>query len=410
MSLPAGVVPIRDLTTREILYGARTTTHRYELLEHSPATGVDSLIGFLDGVKPGGSLSWSTGLAVRKSGELRVLDLATAKRGMVRIADVNLVTTRIHPVLTIEGLPEIPLGMYVLTGSPELWSATGRTYDLRLHDKSTVLNQDAVEESFTAGIDDPILSIVQAMVESAGEQIDVDGSDVRTLRASMIWPARTAKLTIVNDLLDALNYNNLWVDGLGAFRATPYVRPADRSIRYSVLNGDDGEALLRELTSGAESIYSPDWTRGRDTYKVPNKVTAVQAGTGDTEPLTGTATNENPDSEFSYQKRGRWIVPSSDGEDSLDAVEVPDFSGEADPAAATIAFLEAKALQSLIARSAVQAAVSVKCLPIPVELLDAVRFESTPAGIDARHTVRSVELLLSFDGLMSLELQEVIDL
>jgi hypothetical protein len=49
-------------------------------------------------------------------------------------------------------------------------------------------------------------------------------------------------------------------------------------------------------------------------------------------------------------------------------------------------------------------------LPIPVELLEVVRFASTPAGIDALHVVRSVGLPLSFDGLMQLDLQEVVSL
>ena len=403
ITLPSGVVPVQDLTTRQILYGARETSHRFELLSHDPATGLDSLAGYLDGVEPGGSLRWSAGGRVKKRGNLTVLDLVTANPGQVRIADVNLVTTRIRPVRVVEGLPETPLGVYVLTASPEVWADTGRSYGLELHDKSTVLDEDAVENSFTAGVSDTVLEIVQGVVESAGETISVDGSDVRSLKTSMVWDAGTSKLSIVNDLLGALNYRSLWVDGVGAFRATPYVRPADRSIRYQMLS-DAGGPLVRELVDGDESIFSPEWTRDRDTYKVPNKVIAIAQGTGDTEPLTGTATNENPDSPFSFQARGRWIVRV------LDNVDVPDFSGEADPEAATIAFLEAKAQQSLIASSAVQAAVAVACLPIPLELSDAIRFASAPAGIDARHTVRSVDLSLSFDGLMGLELMEVVDL
>ncbi|MEX1078876.1 MAG: hypothetical protein WED09_07195 [Homoserinimonas sp.] len=404
VEVPAGVIPVRDLTTREILYGARTTSHRYELLEHDPLTGADSLIGFLDGVEPGGSLSWSSGTRVKKSGNLEVLDIPVAAAGLVRVGDIGLVTTRIRPVLVVEGLPELPLGVYVVTASPEAWSDTGRTFQLELHEKSTVLDQDAVEESFTADAVTPVLDVVKAVVESAGERISVDGSDTRTLTSPLVWDAGTSKLSIVNDLLSALNYNSLWMDGEGAFRATPYERPASRSIRYAMLNDEDGNRLVRELIHGDESIYSPEWNRDRDTYGVPNKVVAVQSGTGEGEPLSGSAMNENPESPFSYQTRGRWIVRP------LGGVEVPDYSGEVDPIAATEAFLDAKALQSLIASSAVQAAVSVKCLPIPVELLEAVRFESTPAGIDARHTVRSVDLSLTFDGLMSLELQEVIDL
>src|SRR5690554_3814614 len=113
VEVPAGVIPVRDLTTREILYGARTTSHRYERLQHDPVSGDDSLIGFLDGVQPGGKLSWSSGARVKKSGNMDVLDIGAAAAGLVRIGDLNLVTTRIRPVLVVDGLPEMPLGVYV---------------------------------------------------------------------------------------------------------------------------------------------------------------------------------------------------------------------------------------------------------------------------------------------------------
>jgi hypothetical protein len=403
-TLPSGVAPIRDLTTREILYGARTTTIRYELLEHDPTTAVDSLIGYLDGVTPDASVTWSAAATVKKSCTLSVLDLAVAAAGLIRIADVDIVTTRIRPVFVVEGLPEMPLGVYVVTASPEKWSGTGRAFSIELHDKSTVLEQDAVDATFTAAAGTPVLAIVADVVESAGERITVDGSEDRTLAAPLVWDAGTSKLAIVNDLLGSISYNALWVDGPGAFRTTPYVRPADRSIRYSVLNDAEGDRLVRELTDGDESIYSPDWSRDRDVYGVPNKVVAVATGTAEEAPLSGTATNEDADSPFSYPSRGRWIVRI------LTGVEVPDYSAEVDPTAATEAFLEAKARQSLIAASAVQAAVSLTCLPIPVELLEAIMFASSPASINARHTIQSAGLQLRFDGVMSLELQEVVDL
>jgi hypothetical protein len=404
ITLPAGVIPIRDLTTREILYGARNTTIRYELLEHDTSSGVDSLIGYLDGVTPDASVRWSAAASVKKSGTLSVLDLPAAAAGLTRIADVDIVTTRIRPVLVVEGLPEIPLGLYVVTASPERWSGTGRAFTIEMHDKSTVLDQDAIETTFTAATGLPVLGIVQDVIESAGELIAVDGSETRELTSPIVWTAGTTKLAIVNDLLNAIAYNSLWVDGVGAYRTTPYVRPAQRSTKYSVLNDEAGQRLMRELADGDEAIYLPEWSRDRDVFGVPNKVVAVAQGTADDPPLSGVATNEDPDSSFSQPSRGRWIVRV------LTGVEVPDYSGEPDPDAATEAFLEVKAQQSLIASSAVQASVSVRCLPLPVELLDAIRFASTPAGIDARHTIQAAELQSRFDGVMSLELQEVVDL
>lgn len=399
IDLPSGVLPVRDLATTEILYGARETSLRYELLSHDPTTGVDSFAGLLDGVQPGGSLSWRSGAAVKKSGTVTVSDLETACGGFRRISDVDLLAERVRPVRVIDGLPDEPLGVYVFVASPEQWSGTGREYTIELLEKTTVIEQDAVEETFTAETGTPILSIIQSVIASAGEQINVDGSDLRELSQPAVWPAGTSKLRIVNDLLAALNYNSLWMDGEGQFRATPWIAPADRSIRYSLLNDEAGNRLVRELTDGAQSIYSPEWKRDRDTYKVPNRVIAVAAGAGSDAPLSGVVENTDPGSPFSIPSRGRTIVRVVEG------VDVPDgTTGEIE------AFLEERARQALIAASSVQATVEVSCLPIPLELLEAMRFASTPAGVDARHIVRAVSVPLTFDGMLQLELSEVVTL
>lgn len=498
-----GVIPVEEVTVKGILYGTRTTTVEFELYTHDPVTGVDSLIGLLDGVQPDGELDWDATESVKKAGSINVADVEVANPGTIRVSDLDLLTTRVRPVRKIVGLPPVPLSMYEITAGPVSWSDAGRIFALDLHDKSTVLDQDAVDETFTAGTDDPILTIVQQVVESAGERISVDASQTLRLSAPRSWDAGTTKLQIVNDLLGTLHYNALWVDGVGNFRATPYVEPADRSITYEVLVDENGNAIARELVDGDQSIYSPDWNQDRDVWGVPNKVIAIQSRTdADVPPLSGVATNEDPDSPFSYQRRGnRWITP----DDGPLTVDVPDYGAPfaalpdvvsqsssfraeassdpgwsaaahdlADAAAAAaaavlalfpdlvsaqtlatraatlhsaayattqveatidaaalafessaaavvtdgvdvvhdavVAFLEAAARQSLIARTAVQETDEVDCLPFPFELLDALRFASTPAGVDGRRTIQSATIPLSFDGLMSLKLLEVVSL
>lgn len=398
ITVPSGVVPIQVLSSSQVLYGSRVTSYRFELLTHSTTTGLDTLTGYLDGVKLGGTLNWVAKAAVKRSGTIDILDLTTAAAGLMRARDVDLVTTRIRPVLTIQGLPEIPLSVYVVTAAPEEWTATGRTFKVEMHDKSTVLDQDLVPVTYTVPAGAVVLSAVQTVISSAGESISVDGN-TKTLANDMVWPVGTSKLKIVNDLLGVLNYNALWVDGVGAFRATPYLLPVKRPINYAILNDASGNPLPRQLVDGAQSIYSTDWALVQDSYGVPNQVVAVEQATGTAVPLTGTWSNTDPTSPYSYPSRGRWIVSV------LPSVAVP-----AGSSGATTTFLQARAQRSLIASSAVQAAVTVKCLPIPVDLLDAIRFESTPAGVDGRYTVQSVALALSFDGLMDLTLQEVVSL
>lgn len=399
--LPAGILPVLELTTGDVLYGDRVTAYRWEVLAHNTSTGNDELAGILDGVvEPSAQLSWSLYNAVKGTGSLKVNDLEAAKPGLLRIGDVALAAARIRPVLVVEGLPEIPLGVYLFSAAPEEWSGAGRVYGLELLDRCTVLDQDLVEDSYTVAAGTVILSAVATVVASAGESIDVDASVTATTASAMVWKAGTSKLQIVNDLLGALNYNALWVDGTGRFRATPYVVPAARSISYELLNG-----VNRELVDGDRAIYAEAWSRDRDLFKVPNRVVTVQSGTGDDEPLTGLAENTttdptDPTYPFSYAARGnRWLTKLVDG------VETPDGTAPQQEA-----YLDARARASLIASSSVQAAVSVKHLPLPVRVGDVVRFANAPAGIDARHVFTAIDLEAHPLGLMSSTLQEVVDL
>jgi len=403
VAVPSGVVPVKSLTTNEILYGNRVTSYRWEILTHS--AGVDTLAGYLDGVVRGSaSLSEQLYAAVKGTGNLKVADLDKAQPGFMRVRDLVLTSVRLRPVLVVEGLPEIPLGVFLIAAAPEEWSDTGRILSLELLDRATVLDQDSVDATYTVDAGTGILAAVAAVVASAGESITVDATVTDTLSSAMVWPVGTTKLQIVNDLLAALNYNSLWVDGNGSFRATPYVLPVDRSLTYELLN------VARELVDGEKSIYGKNWSRDQDLFAVPNKVIAVQSSTGGTEALSGVWTNEDPESPFSWQSRGGYIDPITGKKvgyktNVLGGVETPDGTD-----LEVIAFLESAARRSLIASSSVQATVEVSCLPIPVRVGDVLRFANVPADIDARHVVTSRDLDANPLGLMKLKLQELVTL
>lgn len=393
------IIPVKNLTTEDILYGDRTTQYRWEVLEHS--NGVDYLVGTLDGVSEG-SLSWVQNAAVKGRGKMEVIDLPTAAPGMLRIGELALETVRIRPVMTMKSgsfeedsiIPEIPWGTFLLEKAGEDWEDTGRVWKLSLLDRTTVPSQDVVDQSYAVAAGTNILKEVRAILATSGEYMAIDESVDLATRSGMIWEAGTSKLNIINDLLDSAGYNSLWMDGWGNFQATPRVLPADRSIIYELLG------LPRELADGEKSIYSPEWTRERDSFRVPNKVIAVQAAGGeDEEALVGQWTNEDPASPYSYISRGRWIPHV------LDSVDCPEGTE-----AEILAFLEARARATLIQMSAVQAEVKVEHLPIPVRVSDVLRFANTRAGVDARHVITRLDLDTSPTGLMKSTLQEVISL
>jgi hypothetical protein len=393
VAIPSGIIPVASVSTSQILYGDRTTSYRWEVLTH--ASGVDTLYGYLDGVVDGSATISGDGTAsVKLSGTVKVDDIPTALPGFLRVRDLNLTQIRLRPVLVISGLPEIPLGVYLVTAAPEDWTTTGRVLALELHERTTVLDQDAVDSSYTVDTVTPILAAVAAVVALAGESITVDATVTSLLTAPMVWPAGTSKLQIANDLLAALNYNPLWTDGVGNLQATPYIVPANRSVIYELLN------VPRILTDGPTSIYEDEWTRDKDNYSIPNKVVAVQSSDGTNPALVGIWTNTDPTSPYSYVSRGnRWITST-----------ISDVQTPVDTNANMILFLQAAAQASLIAQSSPQAMVQVKCLPVPIKVGDIMQFANTPAGINQNHVVTSFSLDATPLGLLSLNLQEVISL
>lgn len=388
---PSPVIPVLNIETRDVLYGDRVTTYRWEVLSHS--NNVDKLVGELDGVTDG-SLRWTWNAAVKGGGKIQVADLDQAAPGKLRIADLDLATVRLRPVCNVAGLPENPLGVFLVESATEEWEDTGRVWNVGLLDKTTVASQDQVDQSYSVAAGTPILQHVKSILTTIGESIDVDLSNTTATSGGMAWDAGTSRLKIINDLLDVAGFNALTMDGYGNLRVTPRVLPADRSILYEVLG------IPRELVDGRQSIYRPEWTRERDSFAVPNKVIAVQSAGGEDAPaLTGVWTNTDPASPYSYQARGRWITHV------LDGVETPDGSGEE-----VIASLQSRARATLIQMSAVQAQVKVTHLPIPIRVGDVIRFAHTRAGVDARHVVMGLELELNSTGLMKSTLQEVISL
>lgn len=385
------VIPVRDVTTQAVLYGDRITRYRWEVLEH--ANGIDQLVGTLDGVSDG-SLIWTQNAAVKGGGKAQVVDLSVANPGMLRIADLKLESVRLRPVCVIEGLPENPLGIFLVSAAREDWEDTGRVYSLELLDKCTVPSQDVVDQSYAVAAGTLILAQVKTILASSNEFIAVDASNTLTTSSGMVWEAGTSKLKIINDLLDVAGYNSLWMDGMGNFQATPRVLPANRSILYEVLG------IPRELVDGQQGIYRPQWELDRDSFDVPNKVIAIQAAGGeDVAALVGQWTNTDPSSPYSYIARGRWVPHV------LDSVETPEGT---DPE--TVAFLQNRARATLVQMSAVQATVKVEHLPIPVRVSDVLRFANTKAGVDGRHVITRIQLDTHPLGMMSSTPQEVISL
>jgi len=352
------------------IIGNRAASWRIDLLNNdgSPA-------GTLDGVD-GGSLEWSTA-QIKGRGTLNVTDSGQG---------VDWLNVRIKPVYILNDTTEWPRSIFIPTAPVETWVGGVRSWSVDMLDKSCVLAQDRVDSYYSLAAGVNVINTVRALITGAGENAGAITDSTETLTVAKVWPIGTPKLTIINDLLNSIGYFALYVDMNGQFRAEPYTRPAQRPTVYTFIDDSD-------------SIYGDTFTRDVDIYGIPNKVLHVSQGTSGAEALTSVATNEDPNSPYSYANRGRWIV----NDDAATPVDVT--SQEA---------LDTITRRDLINSTSVTATVDIVHAPLEgVEINAAVQFANTPAGVDARHVITHTTLTIEAAGALALAattLREVVDL
>jgi hypothetical protein len=364
--LPGGLVPVRALSAEEIITSNRSTRFRYDLYSR-----VEAPLGNLDGVEKG-SVDFVANASVKSGGSLEVV--ATGQT-------VDWLNDRVRPVAIIEGLPEIPLGMFLFSEAPEEWDDTGASRAVKLLDKTTILDQDAVDGTYSLDTGTVITTAVVTLITSTGETNIAVTPSAATLAAPLAWEAGTTKLRIVNDLLAVAGYFSLFCDGNGQYRGEPYIRPAARPIRY-------------EFLDGATSIYSPEFVKDVDLFSIPNKFVAVGQGSGIVAALTSTATNTDPASPYSFGARGRWITKSATGVEAASQTVLDDY-----------------ARRRLIELTSPTSSIEVEHALVPgLALNNAVRLRRVPAGVDARHVVSKMVIALDPLALVKSTLVEVVDL
>lgn len=340
--------------------------HRNHGIKIRVRTPSGLLVGELDGVD-GGTIDFSAAASVKGSGSMTVRDVGQT---------VDWVSDLFQPVYIVDGI-EYPLGVFVASVPTDDWDDEGRVWDVELMDRTSILDRSALETSLSIPAGANVVDSVTAVIGMAGIDPGAITPSTHTLRGNLVWEAGTTLLKVVNELLDSVNFFSLYCDGDGRFQVAPYVEPSRRAVRVNFVDG-------------ANCTYTPKWKGEQDIYSIPNRVIAVTASSADEPALTAVARNENPESPFSFQGRGRWV----------DEVI-------ADVEAADQATLNAYVARRLVELSSATATREITHLFEDLAVNDAVRFTHSPAGVDARHVVTNISVPLNEVGLVKTTLREV---
>lgn len=205
--------------------------------------------------------------------------------------EVHWLTDRIRPILTINGT-EYPVGLYIGT-TPER-SSTGGRRTIRLEAYSVLFLADRVTipSGYTIKAGTNYIGAVQELLLLCGiVPYRAEGTD-KTLAADRAdWPTGTKVLSVVNELLAEINYNDAWVDALGVVQLTAYRQPS-------------ADAVDHVYNRGQYSIILDDTRVTTDYFDKSNVFRAVCSSPDLPKPLVAVVKNDDPNSPYSTVSLG----------------------------------------------------------------------------------------------------------
>lgn len=173
--------------------------------------------------------------------------------------------------------------------------------DVEAYDGLQVFIDDLVTDRYSVASGTVYTTAISTLLGSIDKNITVS---TKTLPAAKEWEPGTSKLRIINELLDAINYESLSFDENGTATVRPYTAPSVRSEEYTYADNDD-------------SVIIPNVEQTLDLFSVANRWVLVVSDPDKTA-LTSTYTNTNPSSPTSTVSRQRTIVDFRTEQDAAD--------------------------------------------------------------------------------------------
>lgn len=207
---------------------------------------------------------------------------------------INLFTDRIRPVLCIDG-EEHPLGLFLVASSRKVITATGHYLSIEAYDQCWMMQTIVVDDVFFYYHTRTYMFCIKDILDKTGIGLRlITDTSLGLTRDRYDWLPGTNYLTILNDLLDEINYAHLWFDMNGTAIIAPEPDPLSTPVKH-ILSENDIRSLLL-LDAQAESDY----------YSAPNVFVAA-CSNFEKKGINAVAMNDDMNSPFSVTRRGRKI-------------------------------------------------------------------------------------------------------
>ncbi len=185
----------------------------------------------------------------------------------------------------------LPMGLFVLDTSQEsiqpnnneVWQATGA--DVVLH-----MFEQTVSQPYTLPRGTAYVNAITSFIQAVGLISDIPFSAAVTT-SDQVWPIGTPYGQMANDLLEGINYYDMWADPQGVIRSSLRPNPA-------VTIAD----VVYSTRSEPRMIRPPEFKRSKQRARFLNQVIATIQNPSQL-PGSVLLTNADPDSEISTVRK-----------------------------------------------------------------------------------------------------------
>ena len=210
---------------------------------------------------------------------------------------VNWLTDEIQPIQIIDGV-EYPVGVFPVGTVSEHVDENGlKTVNVEAYDRCLILQQIKTESILHIPAGTNYMEAVENLLVNAGLSLylaEPTGEVLATDRED--WDIGTSYLTIINALLNEINYAPIWFNPQGFAMLQPRRKPSAELINHQY-GADSGLQVLQRACSSET-----------DMFEAANVFVVICDNPDLDGPLIATAVNDNPLSALSVFKRGRRVV------------------------------------------------------------------------------------------------------
>lgn len=230
-----------------------------------------------------------------KSGEIK----SSMKGSFYPNNTVNMLTDELQPVIIVNG-QEYPLGVFRASTVGNRNRNYATLTNLEAYDRCWILKNNKIESVLHLAAGTKYTVAVEQLLTDCGialRIVDPSDSVLKTDRED--WEIGTDYLSIVNKLLEEINFAPIWFDADGIAHLERYRPLSERVIIHRY--GDMGR-------SGVFNPAMDDSETETDLFSTPNVFICICSNPELPEPMVATAENDNPSSVTSIFRRGMRIA------------------------------------------------------------------------------------------------------